>query len=107
MLCLKVGMLPPFLAMHRPLLATLRPFVTTRPPFLAMRHPFLVIHRPFPARLYAFAATPSEGEEARHEESHGHHAVRRVLFLVLTTPRQNLGRAVPSRERGSKCVGSS
>src|SRR5580704_484228 len=42
-----------------------------------------------------------------HEKSRSRHALRRVLFFVLTTPRLSRGRAVPSRGRGSESVGSS
>jgi hypothetical protein len=112
--CAKFGMLHPFLATHRPFLAVLRPFRATLHPFLATLrpfratlHPFLALLQPFVARLHAFAATRCEGEDARHEESRGHHALRSVPFLVLTTLRQSRERAVPSRERGSECVGSS
>jgi len=42
-----------------------------------------------------------------HEKSCSRHALRGVLFLVLTTPRLSRGRAVPSRGRGSESVGSS
>jgi hypothetical protein len=102
-----VATLRAFLAMHRPLFPMRRPLVAMHPPFLAMHRPLLPMRRPFVARLYAFAATPCEGEGARHEESCGRHAVRHVPFLALTTPQQSRGRAVPSRERGSECVGSS
>jgi hypothetical protein len=57
--------------------------------------------------LHAFAATLCEGEDAIHEELQGHRALQSVAFLVLTTLRQSRGRAVPSRGRGSECVGSS
>src|SRR5580704_185768 len=83
--CAKVGMLHAFLAM-------LRPFLATRYPFLGM--------------LHAFAATLCEREDAIHEESRGHRALHGMLFLVLTTPRQSRGRAVPSLGRGSECVGT-
>jgi hypothetical protein len=56
-------------------------------------HPFLAMHCPFRAMLHAFVATPFEGEDAIHEESHGHRALHRVPDLL--------------RERGSEYVGSS
>ena len=49
--------------------------------------------------LHEFAGTPYEGDEGIHEESRGHRAFLRVLFTILTTPRQ-------SRGNGSECVGS-
>jgi hypothetical protein len=96
--CAKVGVLHPFLAMRRSIPATRRPLLPIHRPFVAMR-------RPFRAMLHAFAATRSEGEDALHEESVGHPALHGVLFLVLTTPRQSRGRAVPSRGSGSEYVG--
>jgi hypothetical protein len=79
MLCTKVGVLHPFLAMHCPL--------------LPMLHPFLAMARPFQAMLHAFAATRREGEDASHEESRSHHALHGVPD--------------PSRESGSACLGCS
>jgi hypothetical protein len=102
-----VAALYPFLARHHPFLAMPRPFVAALYPFLARHHPFLPMRRPFLAMFHAFAATPREGEDASHEESPSHHVLLGVLFIVLTTPRQSLGRAVPSRGVGSECVGSS
>jgi hypothetical protein len=43
--------------------------------------------------LHAFATTRCEGEEGRHEELRGPHALH--------------GAPDPSRERGSECVGNS
>jgi hypothetical protein len=91
--CPKVGMLHPFLAMPRP--------------FLATHNLFLAMLRLFLGMLHAFAAMLCESVDVIHEESRGHHAFHWILSLVLTTPRQSRGRAVPSRERGSECVGSS
>jgi hypothetical protein len=79
MLSAKVGMLHPFLAMHR-----------SKP---AMRHPVLAMHHAFAALLHAFAATRCEGEVAVHEESFGHHVRHGVPD--------------PCRARGSERVGSS
>jgi hypothetical protein len=93
-------MLHPFLAMHRSKLAMRRPLLPIHWPFVAMRRPFLPIQRPFvamrrpsPAMLHALAATRSEGEDAVHEESFGHHVRHGVPD--------------PYRARGSKRVGSS
>ena len=86
MLCAKVGVLHPFVAMLRPLLAM-------RSPFVAMLRPLLAMLRRFLAVLRVFAATRSEGEDASHEESRGH----RTLHGVPD----------PSRGRGKECVASS
>jgi hypothetical protein len=82
----KLGMQHPFLAMHRSKLATRRSLLPIRRPFVAMP-------RPFAALLHALAATRSEGEDAVHEESSGHHVRHGVPD--------------PYRARGSERVGSS
>jgi hypothetical protein len=121
MRCAKVGMLHPFLGIHRLLLGIHRLLLAIHRPLLAMLCLILPTHRPFVAMLRAFAATRCEGEGTVREESGGHHALHSLLLLVLTTPRQSRGRAVlvlttprqsrgravPSRGRGSECVGSS
>jgi hypothetical protein len=91
--CAKVGMLYAFLPM-------LRLFRATHCLVRAMLRLFL-------GMLHAFAATRCEDVDAIHEESPGHHALHSILFPVPTTPRQKRGHAVPSRERGSECIGSS
>src|SRR5580692_19442 len=111
--CPKVGVLHALLAMHCPLLpmrwpffAMRRPICPIHPPFVAMRRPFAAVLHAFVAVLHAFAATRSEGKDGGHEESVGHPARHSVLCPVLTTPRQNRGRAVLSRPRRSEWVGS-
>jgi hypothetical protein len=55
--------------------------------------------------LHEFAGTPYEGEEGIYKESRGHRALHGVLFIVLTTSRENRGRAdlvwtTPRQSRG-------
>jgi hypothetical protein len=45
--------------------------------------------------LYEFVEVPYPFLGTFHEESRGHHALHRVLFIALTTPRLRRGRAVP------------
>jgi hypothetical protein len=82
----------PLLATHCAFLAMHCPFLVMHCLFLAMHCPLLATHCPFLAMLHAFAATCSECEDARHEESHGHHALHGVLDRF--------------HGRGSECVGS-
>jgi hypothetical protein len=60
---------------------------------VAVSRSLLGILRPFVVMLHALAATRSEGEAAGHEESPGHHAIRRECDLF--------------RGRGSKCFWNS
>jgi len=109
--CAKVGVLHPLHATHRPFLVTRRPFLVTRRPFLVTRRPCLAMQCPlrpmfrsFLAMPHLFAATMCEDVDAVHEESHGHRSLHSVLFVELTTQRQNRGSAVPFRGRGSECL---
>jgi hypothetical protein len=116
-------MLRLFLVMRRPLRPMDSPFLGMCWLLLSMRNRLLAMQRQFLAMLRPFAATLCEDEAAGHEESPGHHALcplsdpfrgrgtecigmhrllvpmsrsfLGVLSLVLTTPRQSRGRAVP------------
>ena len=91
MLRANAGMLHAFLAMRHALLVMRHAFLAMRHAFLAMRQAFLATLHVFLAMRQAFAATWCEGEDANHEESRAHHALRGAPDSSLASGRECVG----------------